>query len=153
MQVTPEFLGDVGTVARFKISAAFYTGGAHGSALDNYYNLDIKRKKQLTLNDIILPNQQAALHQLVHQQYVDWVSSSAGNPDISQYEKDWPFKLTQNFNLGDAGLLFSYGQYEIGPYVVGMPEFVVPYAQLSGIVKPEYLLQQTATIDTMTPSI
>lgn len=139
MQVSPKFLGEVGDVARFKISAAFYTGGAHGSALDNYYNLDMQRKKQLVLADILMPQQQQALYDLVHQQYVQWVKRTAAGTDMVQYEKDWPFKLTQNFSLGDEGLLLAYGQYEIGPYVVGMPEFIIPYAQLSGILKPEYL--------------
>lgn len=139
MQVSPVFLGELGDVARFKISAAFYTGGAHGSALDNYYNLDMQRKKQLVLADILLPQQQQALHDVVHQQYVDWVKRTAAGTDMVQYEKDWPFKLTQNFSLGDQGLLLAYGQYEIGPYVVGMPEFIIPYAQLSGILKPDYL--------------
>ena len=139
MQVTPEFLGEKGNIALFKISAAFYSGGAHGSALDNYYNLDLKLKKQLKLTDIVLAEQQPKLYELVHQQYADWVKQNDLSTDLAKYEQDWPFKLTDNFTFGSEGLVFSYGQYEIGPYAVGMPEFTIPYAQLEGIIKPDYL--------------
>lgn len=139
MQVTPEFLGEKGDIGLFKISAAFYSGGAHGSAFDNYYNLDLKQKKQLQLADLLLPEQQPKLYELVHQQYADWVKQNDLSADLSKYEQDWPFKLTDNFTLSEEGLVFAYGQYEIGPYAVGMPQFTVPYAQLSGIMKPEYL--------------
>jgi hypothetical protein len=139
MQVTPEFLGEKGNIALFKISAAFYSGGAHGSALDNYYNLNLKQKKQLKLADITLPEQQTQLQALVHQQYAEWVKENDLSSDLAKYEQDWPFTLTDNFTFDSDGLVFSYGQYEIGPYAVGMPEFTIPYAQLEGIIKPEYL--------------
>ncbi|RYY80272.1 MAG: DUF3298 domain-containing protein [Moraxellaceae bacterium] len=139
MQVTPEFLGEKGDIGLFKISAAFYSGGAHGSAFDNYYNLDLKQKKQLQLADLLLPEQQPKLYELVHQQYADWVKQNDLSADLSKYEQDWPFKLTDNFTFSEDGLVLAYGQYEIGPYAVGMPEFTIPYAQLAGIIKPEYL--------------
>lgn len=139
MQVTPELLGEKGHVALFKISAAFYTGGAHGSALDRYYNLDLKQKKQLKLADLLLPDQQPKLYELVHQHYIDWIKQDDASADVAKYEQDWPFKLTDNFTFTEQGLLFSYGQYEIGPYAVGMPEFIIPNDQLTGMIKPDYL--------------
>ncbi|XID75397.1 RsiV family protein [Alkanindiges sp. WGS2144] len=139
MQVTPEYLGQKGDIALLKISAAYYTGGAHGSALDNYYNLDLKQKKQLGLDDILVPAQRQQLHQLFYQQFVAWIKENDAKTDLDEYEQTWPFKLTDNFTFDLDGLKLSYAQYEIGPYVVGMPEFTVPYAQLNGIIKPEYL--------------
>lgn len=139
LQVAPEFLGQRGQVAMFKIITAYYTGGAHGGASDNYYNLDLKQKKQLTLNDIVLPDQQQKLRDQLYVQFSEWVKKDDSKVNLEEYEQTWPFTLTENFSFTETGLLFSYGQYEIGPYVAGMPEFVVPYAQLNGIIKPEYL--------------
>lgn len=139
LQVDPEFLGQRGQVASFKIITAYYTGGAHGGASDNYYNLDLKQKKQLMLNDIVLPDQQQKLRDQLYMQFTEWVKKDDSKVNLAEYEQTWPFTLTENFSFTDTGLLFSYGQYEIGPYVAGMPEFVVPYAQLNGIIKPEYL--------------
>ena len=139
LQVDPEFLGQRGQVASFKIITAYYTGGAHGGASDNYYNLELKQKKQLMLNDIVLPDQQQKLRDQLYMQFTEWVKKDDSKVNLAEYEQTWPFTLTENFSFTDTGLLFSYGQYEIGPYVAGMPEFVVPYAQLNGIIKPEYL--------------
>ena len=33
----------------------------------------------------------------------------------------------------------QYGEYEIGPYSAGLPRLVIPYDQLDGILKAEYL--------------
>ncbi len=140
LQVDPEFLGQRGQVVSFKIITAYYTGGAHGGASDNYYNLDLKQKKQLTLSDIVLPNQQQKLRDQLYGQFTEWVKKDDSKVNLAEYEQTWPFTLTENFSFTETGLLFSYGQYEIGPYVAGMPEFVVPYTQLSGIIKPEYLV-------------
>lgn len=139
LQVDPEFLGQRGQVASFKIITAYYTGGAHGGASDNYYNLELKQKKQLMLNDIVLPDQQQKLRDQLYMQFTEWVKKDDSKVNLAEYEQTWPFTLTENFSFTDTGLLFSYGQYEIGPYVAGMPEFVVPYTQLNGIIKPEYL--------------
>ncbi len=143
LQVDPDFLGQRGDIASFKIITAYYTGGAHGGASDNYYNFDLKQQKLLKLNDIVLPDQQKALHDLVYGQFIAWVKKNDAKVDLAEYEKLWPFQLNNNFSFTDNGLLFSYGQYEIGPYVVGMPEFIVPYQQLNGILKPQYMVAPT----------
>ena len=46
--------------------------------------------------------------------YSDWdFSPGKGN-----------FKLAQEFYLTENGIVFSYNQYEIGPYAAGMPEVI-----------------------------
>ncbi|EOY5001067.1 RsiV family protein, partial [Acinetobacter baumannii] len=44
----------------------------------------------------------------------------------------------------DQGLILQYGEYEIGPYVVGLPRLVIPYDQLQEVLKEEYLPQPKA---------
>ena len=36
-------------------------------------------------------------------------------------------------------MILQYAEYEIGPYVVGLPRLVIPYEQLQTILKKEYL--------------
>ncbi|WP_278395681.1 RsiV family protein, partial [Acinetobacter venetianus] len=64
--------------------------------------------------------------------------------DPKEYEEAWPFQVTDNFLLGEQGLILQYGEYEIGPYVVGLPRLVIPFDQLKGVLKPEYLPQVEA---------
>ncbi len=139
MHVSPEFLGQRGALAQFKVSGEYFSGGAHGSAISSYYVLDISQKKQLKLDDVVIKGQKKALYAVLYPDFVAWVKSSDANADVAEYERVWKFGLTDNFSFAKDGLNFQYGQYEIGPYVVGMPEFTVPYGKLNGIIKPEYL--------------
>lgn len=139
MHVTPKFLGQHGALAQFQVNGEYFTGGAHGSALSSYYVLDVAQKKQLKLDDVVVKGRKQALYDLLYPEFVAWVKSSNPEADVAEYEKVWKFGLTDNFAFARDGLNFQYGQYEIGPYVVGMPDFTVPYARLKGIIKPEYL--------------
>ena len=65
------------------------------------------------------------------------VAALAGSVD--EYEQAWKFKLSENYYLGKDGLILQYAEYEIGPYVVGLPRLTIPYSQLQGILKKEYL--------------
>lgn len=141
MYVSPAFLGQRGALVQFQINGEYFTGGAHGSALSTYYVLDPSQKKQLKLDDIVIKGKKKALYDVLYPDFVAWVKTSNPDADVAEYEKVWKFGLTDNFSFAKDGLNFQYGQYEIGPYVVGMPDFTVPYAKLQGIIKPEYLAE------------
>ena len=57
---------------------------------------------------------------------------------IEEYEQIWKFKLSDNYYLAKDGLVLQYAEYEIGPYVVGLPRLTIPYDQLKGILKTQY---------------
>ena len=56
-----------------------------------------------------------------------------------EYEQAWKFTLSDNFYLSSQGLILQYGEYEIGPYVVGLPRLTIPYDQLQTVLKKQYL--------------
>lgn len=124
------------------LNGYYFTGGAHGSAVQRYLTVDRQARRVLTLADVILPDQQAKLNQrlqsLFYQAFKVWVRNNDPTVDLKAYEELWPFHLSKQWRLTSEGLVMAYGQYEIGPYVVGMPELVVPYAQLQGLLKPAY---------------
>ncbi|MBK9303845.1 MAG: DUF3298 domain-containing protein [bacterium] len=43
----------------------------------------------------------------------------------------------ENFNLSDSGVLFTFDEYEVGPYSAGRQQVVVPYARLNGNLTAE----------------
>lgn len=128
-----------------QLNSDSFLGGAHGAATQQYLTFDLKKQQQLHLSDIVLPDRKAALLKRVHQQFADWVVEQKLANNVEEYEEAWPFKLSTNFYLSGQGLILQYAEYEIGPYVVGMPSFTIPYAQLKGILKPEYLPKTQAT--------
>lgn len=138
--VDMHFMGVYNRLALFGKSWASYSrGAAHGVEGIDYYVLDIDRKKQLMLDDILLKGQKPKLDALLHQAYRDWVKKQMPDLDLAEYEESWPYKLTENYTFDQNGLSFLFQEYEIAAYAVGMPELTVPYSQLKGIIKPEYL--------------
>lgn len=139
LMIKPKILQSKGTLATVVLNSSSYLGGAHGSTAQRYYNFDLKNQKQVQLNDLLLPKQKAKLDKLAHEAFKTWVIDSKLANTADEYEQAWPFQVTDNYFLGEQGLILQYGEYEIGPYVVGLPRLVIPFAQLQGVLKPEYL--------------
>jgi len=139
LMIKPKILQSKGTLATVVLNSSSYLGGAHGSTAQRYYNFDLKNQKQVQLNDLLLPKQKAKLDKLAHDAFKTWVIDSKLANTADEYEQAWPFQVTDNYFLGEQGLILQYGEYEIGPYVVGLPRLVIPFAQLQGVLKPEYL--------------
>lgn len=139
LMIKPKILQSKGTLATVVLNSSSYLGGAHGSTAQRYYNFDLKNQKQVQLNDLLLPKQKAKLDKLAHDAFKTWVIDSKLANTADEYEQAWPFLVTDNYFLGEQGLILQYGEYEIGPYVVGLPRLVIPFDQLQGVLKPEYL--------------
>lgn len=139
LMIKPKILQSKGTLATVVLNSSSYLGGAHGSTAQRYYNFDLKNQKQVQLNDLLLPKQKAKLDKLAHEAFKTWVIDSKLANTADEYEQAWPFQVTDNYFLGEQGLILQYGEYEIGPYVVGLPRLVIPFDQLQGVLKPQYL--------------
>ncbi|ENV09142.1 hypothetical protein F966_01789 [Acinetobacter higginsii] len=139
LMVKPKILQPKGQLATVVLNSSSYLGGAHGSTSQRYYNFDLANQKQIQLHDLLLPKQKATLDKLAHEAFKVWIVDSKLATDPKEYEQAWPFQVTDNFLLGEQGLILQYGEYEIGPYVVGLPRLVIPFSELQGVLKPEYL--------------
>ncbi|HBO72090.1 MAG TPA: DUF3298 domain-containing protein [Acinetobacter sp.] len=144
LMIKPKILQSKGSLATVVLNSSSYLGGAHGATAQHYYNFDLKNQKQIQLNDLLLPKQKVTLDKLAHDAFKVWIVDSKLANDPKEYEEAWPFQVTDNFLLGEQGLILQYGEYEIGPYVVGLPRLVIPFDQLKGVLKPEYLPQVEA---------
>ncbi|EOR03843.1 RsiV family protein [Acinetobacter genomosp. 15BJ] len=139
LMVKPKILQPKGKLATVVLNSSSYLGGAHGSTSQRYYNFDLANQKQIQLHDLLLPKQKATLDKLAHEAFKAWIIDSKLATDPKEYEQAWPFQVTDNFLLGEQGLILQYGEYDIGPYVVGLPRLVIPFSELQGVLKPEYL--------------
>ena len=139
LSISPKILNSQEPVATVVLNSSSYMGGAHGSSAQTYYNFDLKNQKQISLDQIIEPNQKQKLYDLAHQEFKTWVIESKLAENVDEYEQAWKFFLSTNYYLGKKGLILQYAEYEIGPFVVGLPRLTIPYEQLKGIIKTEYL--------------
>ncbi|OAL80112.1 hypothetical protein AY606_05580 [Acinetobacter sp. SFB] len=139
LMIKPKILNADLPLATVVLNSSSYLGGAHGSSSQRYYNFDLEKKKQVELNDILAPNQKAALEKKAHEVFKTWVIESKLANSVEEYEQAWKFTLSDNFYLSSQGLILQYGEYEIGPYVVGLPRLTIPYDQLQTVLKKQYL--------------
>lgn len=139
LMIKPKILNATVPLATVVLNSSSYLGGAHGSSSQHYYNFDLKNKKQMKLDDILAPNQKAILQNKAHEVFKIWVIDSKLADNLEEYEQVWKFTLSDNFYLSTQGLVLQYGEYEIGPYVVGLPRLTIPYDQLQTVLKKEYL--------------
>jgi hypothetical protein len=150
LMIKPKILNADVPLATVVLNSSSYLGGAHGSSSQRYYNFDLEKKKQVELNDILAPNQKAALEKKAHEVFKTWVIDSKLANSVDEYEQAWRFTLSDNFYLSSQGLILQYGEYEIGPYVVGLPRLTIPYDQLQTVLKKQYLPQVEAPASTAT---
>lgn len=143
VMIKPSIIQSNPPVATVVLNTSSYLGGAHGSSAQQYYNFDLKREKQISLNDLLVQNQRKALENKAHDAFKNWVIQSGLATKVEEYEQAWKFKLSDNFLLAKQGLILQYSEYEIGPYSSGLPRLVIPYDQLQGIIKSEYLPKPT----------
>lgn len=110
-----------------------YTGGAHGSAGVAFDNIDVITQRVVRLSDLFTASERQALTRIA-EPFFRLDNEVKANETLTQggywFEKN-SFKLPEQFALTEDGLLFVYGQYEIGPYVMGMPDFVLPYKAIA----------------------
>lgn len=139
LMIKPKILNSEGPLVTVVLNSSNYLGGAHGSASQQYFNFDLEKKKMIPLKELVEKNKLSMLESKAHEAFKTWVIDSELAEDVDEYEQIWKFKLSDNYYLGNQGLILQYGEYEIGPYVVGLPRLTIPYEQLQGILQPKYL--------------
>lgn len=136
LMVSPDYLGHVDNFELFEIGSYVYTGGAHGMPYSEYLILDPNSQQQVTLDEMLQVGQKSRFQALGYDAYKTWVKTVDKN--ISGYEKNWPFILSDNITLTAKGINIRYQHYDIGPYAYGMPVLSIPYNKLHGIIKPHF---------------
>lgn len=132
----PSYLGHRGDLELFSISE-FYQFGGRGTGSIYYYVFNIKEQRQLNLDDILIPSQKDTLSAMIKDKF--HTALKKGGVNVAKHEQTWQFFLTKNFIFTKDGIKFLYQPDEIAPYEMGMPEFIIRYADLAGIVHEQYL--------------
>lgn len=138
LEVSPDYMGHVNGFELLAIDSYIYTGGAHGMPYREYFIFDSNTHQQLTLDDILLPNQKKQFEKLAYNAYKQWVRDNI-EQDIQSYEQNWKFFLSENITFTDKGIDLLYQPYDIAAYAYGMPMLSISYEQLGGIIDPRYV--------------
>ena len=130
VSVNVDFLGVMGQLGLFLISWRQYPYQPGGQEVQkaSFYVLDVGRQRVLTLNEVLQKGQRGKLEKLLQQ---------AMQP--AQQKLSNTGKLLNNFMLAKEGLRFTYPEYHPQHSGDQAPVFTIPYQQLKGIIRAEYL--------------
>ena len=114
-----------------------FTGGAHGNTERKPYNYDLKTGQELSLQDLFKTG--VNYTEILNREIAAQIRANQNGGYFTQ--PDLAFKTidgNQPFYLTDDGLVIYFGQYEIAPYYVGIPEFNIPFSLLKNSIKPRF---------------
>ena len=142
MQLIDAYAG--GCAGSVLMSDSTYYGGAHPFHAEFGDNFDLETGEKLTLAGMLNPQNPAARESL-KSLMLEYMNGWDGADALRQYA---PFEENAErslngeaggFQLTADGLRIFYYQYEIGPYVAGMPDYTIPWNRLAGIINSRYL--------------
>ena len=113
-----------------------FTGGAHGNTDVTTFTYD-KLGKLVTLDDFFDAPYLNKIAGLSRTHFY----STLGDYAESQMIDSGTEATTTNFStwyLTDQNITFIFAQYQVGPYVIGMPEFPIARSSLSDIISRKY---------------
>lgn len=112
-----------------------YLGGAHGG-VTGQGTFTFSKKDGSLVTSFLDPSSEKALQPALKRGLVQYLKEYGDEitvdqlPDYLFLEEDYiPFPHYQPYPT-EEGLVFVYQQYEIAPYAVGMPSFLIPYDEL-----------------------
>lgn len=105
-----------------------YAGGAHGGSRSSYVTFSKHSGKQVV--NVIDPKCQKVLQQEMKKGLCEYLDCDL--KDLREQLMDLTvIPMPQEPpHLSKDGVVFEYGQYEIGPYAIGMPSFTLPYEKV-----------------------
>lgn len=117
-----------------------YTGGAHGSTVVSYLNLDLASGRVFTLEDLLDTRDTARLSGAIERA----IRAERHIPAGRSLEQAGFFTNTLPLP-GEVlalpqGLLFTYQSYDVAPYSEGQPHGLVAYTELDGMIRATRLL-------------
>ena len=129
--VNGHIAGVHGDIISCIVSRYDYAGGAHGSTSETGVNFDRNTGEVIGEDDVFTEDSGEELRKLLSAHLQESL------PDNDAYNalfiKD--IEPNGNFIVTPAGVTYIYGQYEIGPYYLGIIKVTLPWEELEGLLK------------------
>ncbi len=121
-----------------EILQSVFTGGAHPNSSIEYVVFSLKTGQPIELAAVVPAAKAGELARVAEKAFR---KARDLKPEESLEEAGFQFEgnkfaLNDNFLLSPDGLEFCFNPYEIAPYSMGTTQFVIPWADLKGIIDP-----------------
>lgn len=110
-------------ILSFYIDYYQFSGGAHGATTKMPYNIDIITGKELLLKDLFIDGYD--YEKVINKEIKKQIDK---NSEFYFTGKDGfnGIKENQQYFIDEENVIVYFGEYEIAPYVTGIPEFKIP---------------------------
>ena len=118
----------------------YFTGAAHGMGATQFLNWDNARQAVVPLDHVLVPGGRAAYEAALRRAHARWQQTQPDpQADPQAWNRLWPFQPSDNYAFTDQGLVVKYDTYQLAPYSYGQPELTIPYGELDGVLKVDYI--------------
>lgn len=118
-----------------------YLGGAHGGSFRFATNYDSQTGNRILLEDLMVDP--ASFTQFCTNKMIEMSTGPRyenGEIWFEDYKENIPALVSDgSWYFSDEGLVFIANEYALAPYAAGIIEFTIPYSELQGVVKDQYL--------------
>jgi hypothetical protein len=121
------------TTVTYYVETYMFTGGAHGSTVISTFTYG-PDNKLISLKDLYATPD--ALTKISNAARTYLKAKLGDNASVDEIDSGTT-PTDDNFGvwyITDAGITFVFGQYQVGPYVIGIQEFPMSRSQASGIL-------------------
>lgn len=143
MNTSNKILFQNDSLLSYAVEYSDYEGGAHGSYRITYTNINLNDLVTLSEEDLFVPGYYNELTEKIVQNLMK--DYNAEVPDSLLMRGFFTIEdivPNDNFWLSDKGINYSYNQYEIAPYSMGVIDVTVPYSELKNILLPESIVSR-----------
>lgn len=141
MNTSNKILFQNDSLLSYAVEYSDYEGGAHGSYQIIYTNIDLNDLVTLSEEDIFVPGYYKLLTERILQNLMK--DNNVEEPDSLLMKGFFTIEdivPNDNFWLDDKGINYSYNQYEIAPYSMGVINVFIPYSELTDILLPDRII-------------
>lgn len=122
----------------------YLTGAAHGIGATQFLNWDNARRTLIPLERVVSQGGRPQFEAALRRAHGQWLARQPeAQADPATWNRIWPFQVSENYAFTDQGMVVKYGTYELAPYSSGQPELLIPYSDLEGVLKVDYLPQRS----------
>ena len=130
-------------IISYTVSFENYTGGAHGAHSYNNHVVNLKTGKPITEEEIFVDNYQDNLARIL----VDQIAKQNNVSDAKELENIGFFSVDEifpngNFLVDETGITYSFNEYEIAAYVVGVTNDHLPYKEIRYLLRDDSPISQ-----------
>lgn len=137
LDIQYQLIGQKGNIWSIQFNIMGYAdGAAHPYHYSIPVNYDLKASKDVTLDDVFLPNSNYL------QVISEYCKTQLSTRDIG-FEGDFQQGVNptpenyRNWNVSGDGLVITFDEYQVAPYAAGPQTVTIPFADLASVINPQ----------------